>query len=61
MMFVNDIGDNLSSKTKLRLFSDDAKCTVLYRSRNSEKEARILQFDLTNLFWEPVNGTLNLI
>ena len=42
MMFVNDIGDNLSSKTKLRLFSDDTKCTVLYRPRDSEKEARIL-------------------
>ena len=54
MIFVNDIGDNLSSKTKLRLFSDDTKCTVLYRSRNSEKEARILQFDLTNLFCEPL-------
>ena len=46
-MFVNDIGDNLSSKTKLRLFADD---TVLYRSITSENEARILQNDLTNLF-----------
>ena len=53
-MFVNYIGDNLSSKTKLRLFSDDTKCTVFYRSRHSEKEARILQFDLTNLFCEPL-------
>ena len=47
LMFVNDIGDNLSSKTKLRLFADD---TVLYRSITSENEARILQKDLTNLF-----------
>ena len=51
LMFVNDIGDNLSPKTKLRLFADD---TVLCRSITSENEARILQndldLDLTNLF-----------
>ena len=49
-MFVSDIGNNLSSKTNLRLFADD---TVLYRSITSENDARIMQSELANLFlWD---------
>ncbi|KXJ16916.1 putative RNA-directed DNA polymerase from transposon X-element [Exaiptasia diaphana] len=50
LLFVNDIGQNLSPKTKLRLFADD---TAVYRSITTEDDVKTLQNDLNQLFlWD---------
>ena len=53
LIYINDIGDNLSPGTKLRLFADDS---LLYREIKSILDSYILQKDLDALqAWEIEN------
>ena len=50
LIYINDIGNNLSPGTKLSLFADDS---LLYRDIKSVKDCEILQKDLDSLQeWE---------
>ena len=46
LIYINDIGNNISQGSKLRLFADDC---LLYRVISSAKDVSILQKDLTSL------------
>ncbi len=46
LLYINDIGDNLTPGTKIRLFADDC---LLYREINSAEDQRILQKDLDSM------------
>ena len=53
LIYINDIGDNLSPGTNLRLFADDS---LLYREIKSLSDSSILQKDLNALQeWERSN------
>lgn len=47
LAFINDIGNELSPETKLKLFADDS---LLFRIIESETDAESLQSDLDSLF-----------
>ena len=50
LIFINDLPDEVSAGTKVKLFADDC---VLYRRINSEEDSKILQSDLDKLQkWE---------
>ena len=50
LIYINDISNNLSKGTTIRLFADDS---LLYRSIKNEEGCRILQKDLNTLqSWE---------
>ena len=50
LIYINDIGEKLTSGTKLRLFADDS---LLYRDIKSRNDSEILQRDLDGLQkWE---------
>lgn len=46
LLYINDIGDNISSKTKLKLFADDC---LLFRPINNPIDQQQLQKDLDSL------------
>ena len=46
LIYINDISENLSNSTKVRLFADDC---LLYRSISSEADSQMLQKDLDSL------------
>ena len=53
LVYINDISENLSSKTNIRLFADDS---LHYRSINSPDDSTQLQKDLDTLqLWEKAN------
>ena len=53
LIYINDIADNLSPGTSIRLFADDS---LLYRIIKSEQDVAILQKDLDTLQrWETKN------
>ncbi|VDI67542.1 Hypothetical predicted protein [Mytilus galloprovincialis] len=46
LLYINDIGDNLTTGTSIRLFADDC---LLYRDIKTHNDTEILQKDLTEL------------
>ena len=53
VMFINDIGSNLSPESKILLYADDTK---LYKEINNEQDCLALQADIDNLVaWSSAN------
>ena len=50
LIYINDLPNNISTGTKVRLFADDC---IIYRTIKSEQDSKILQKDLDELIkWE---------
>ena len=50
LIYINDLPNNITTGTKVRLFADDC---IIYRTIKSEEDSKILQKDLDELIkWE---------